>query len=50
MSLEKLISKCKKQDIKAQEELYRIYSGKLFALCLKYSNNYQQAEDNLQDG
>lgn len=50
MSLEKLIRKCKKQDIKAQEELYRIYSGKLFGLCLKYSNNYQQAEDNLQDG
>ncbi|HSP11304.1 MAG TPA: sigma-70 family RNA polymerase sigma factor [Salegentibacter sp.] len=50
MSLEKLILKCKKQDIKAQEELYRIYSGKLFGLCLKYSNNYQQAEDNLQDG
>ena len=50
MGLEKLIQKCKKQDIKAQEELYRIYSGKLFGLCLKYSNNYQQAEDNLQDG
>ena len=50
MSLEKLISNCKKQDIKAQEELYRLYSGKLFGLCLKYSANYQQAEDNLQDG
>ena len=50
MGLDKLIQKCKKQDIKAQEELYRLYAGKLFGLCLKYSNNYQQAEDNLQDG
>ncbi|WP_081208059.1 RNA polymerase sigma factor [Salegentibacter sediminis] len=50
MGLDKLIRKCKKQDIKAQEELYRLYAGKLFGLCLKYSNNYQQAQDNLQDG
>lgn len=50
MSLEKLIQKCQKQDIKAQEELYRLYAGKLFGLCLKYSADYHQAEDNLQDG
>jgi|TARA_R110002020_G_scaffold475490_2_gene710609 RNA polymerase sigma-70 factor (ECF subfamily) len=50
VSLEKLILQCKKQDIRAQEKLYRMYSGKLFGLCLKYSNNYQQAQDNLQDG
>jgi RNA polymerase sigma-70 factor (ECF subfamily) len=50
VSLEKLIHQCKQQDIRAQEKLYRLYSGKLFGLCLKYSNNYQQAEDNLQDG
>ncbi len=50
MGLEKLIHQCKKQDIKAQEELYRMYSGKLFGLCLKYSGSYQEAQDNLQDG
>lgn len=50
MSLKKLLHKCIQQDIKAQEELYRLYSGKLFTLCLKYSNNYQDAEDTLQDG
>lgn len=50
MSLNKLIINCRKQDRKAQEELYRIYSAKLFGLCLKYSENRQQAEDNLQDG
>lgn len=50
MSLNQLIHNCKKQDIKAQEQLYRLYANKLFAVCLKYSGSYQQAEDNLQDG
>ncbi len=27
-----------------------MYSGKLFAVCLKYSRNYTEAQDNLQDG
>ncbi|MDG1328442.1 MAG: sigma-70 family RNA polymerase sigma factor [Flavobacteriaceae bacterium] len=49
MTLEELISNCKKQDLKAQEELYKKFSGILFAVCLKYSPNYQEAEDNLQD-
>ena len=49
MGLKKLIRKCQKQDIKAQEELYRLFSSRLFAVCLKYSSSYQQAEDNLQD-
>lgn len=50
MSLKQLISQCKQQDRKAQEKLYREYSGKFFTLCLKYSANYEQAKDNLQDG
>lgn len=50
MSLEKLIDKCKKNDIKAQSEIYQLYAGKLFALSLKYSRNYQEAQDNLQNG
>ena len=49
MSLKKLIYLCKQQDIWAQEKLYRMYSGKLFTLCLKYSGSYEDAEDNLQD-
>lgn len=35
--------------MKAQEELYRLFAGKLFAVSLKYSRNYEEAEDNLQD-
>ncbi len=50
MSLEQLINECKKNDAKAQEQLYRLFSSKLFSICLKYSRNYAEAEDNLQDG
>jgi RNA polymerase sigma factor (sigma-70 family) len=50
LGIEQLIKKCKKQDIKAQEQLYKLYAHKLFPVCLKYSASYQQAEDNLQDG
>lgn len=50
MSLEQLIYDCKKNDIKAQEQLYRQYAPKMFSVCLKYSRNYAEAQDNLQDG
>ncbi len=50
MSLEQLIDDCKKNDIRAREQLYRLFYKKLFAVCLKYSRNYAEAEDNLQDG
>lgn len=50
MNLEKLISQCRKQDRKAQETIYRNYSGKLFMICLKYAGNYEEAKDILQDG
>ncbi len=49
MGLKKLIKKCKKQDTEAQGKLYTLYSGILFSLCLKYSKNNVEAEDNLQD-
>ena len=49
MSLDQLIENCKINDTKAQSELYKLFSSKLFAVCLKYSRNYAEAEDNLQD-
>lgn len=49
MTLDELIIQCKKQDAAAQGELYKQYSGVLFAICLRYSPNYTEAEDNLQD-
>ena len=49
MTLDELILKCKKQDATAQGELYKQYNRILFAICLRYSPNYTEAEDNLQD-
>lgn len=49
MSVEELVHKCKKGDRSAQELLYREYAGVLFGICLKYSRNKTEAEDNLHD-
>lgn len=49
MDLEELIYNCKKGERRAQAELYRRYSGILFGMCLKYSKNRTEAEDNLHD-
>lgn len=49
MGQEELILHCKKGDRMAQAQLYRTYSGVLYGICLKYSNNKTEAEDNLHD-
>lgn len=49
LTQEQLIINCKKQDAQAQGALYQKYSGVLFAICLRYSPNYVEAQDNLQD-
>lgn len=50
MSLSLLIQGCLEKNTKSQEQLYQLYASKLFSVCLKYSRNYAEAEDNLQDG
>jgi RNA polymerase sigma-70 factor (ECF subfamily) len=49
VSLNQLIENCIKRDAKAQGQLYKQYASKLFSLCLKYSRNYTEAEDNLHE-
>tara|TARA_R110002050_G_scaffold57711_4_gene129908 strand:+ start:881 stop:1414 length:534 start_codon:yes stop_codon:yes gene_type:complete len=49
LTLDELIKQCKKQNATAQGELYSKYNRVLFAICLRYSPNYTEAEDNLQD-
>src|SRR5690606_2972202 len=49
LDLEALIHNCKKGDRQAQAELYRKYSALLFGMCLKYSRNSTEVEDNLHD-
>jgi len=49
LSLQELIRDCKKKNASAQSQLYKLYASRLFSICLKYSKNYVEAEDNLQD-
>ncbi|MGB3152037.1 MAG: sigma-70 family RNA polymerase sigma factor [Maribacter sp.] len=49
MSQEELVYNCTKGDRKAQELLYREYASVLYGICLKYSRNKTEAEDNLHD-
>lgn len=49
MDIEQLINDCKKNDIKAQEQLYKQFAPKMFSVCLKYSRSYVEAQDHLQD-
>ena len=49
MSLDQLISNCKKKQPQAQTSLYKKYAPKLYGICVKYAPNYTEAEDILQD-
>ncbi len=46
---DKLLQECKKNNSHAQEQLYKLLAPKLFAVSLKYSRNYEEAQDNLQE-
>ncbi len=47
--LEKIIKSCIEGKRKAQEELYKLFSKKMYGVCLCYSKDYTQAEDVLQE-
>lgn len=49
-NLDKIVERCKKGDRKAGEQLYNMFSAKMFAICIQYSKSCEEAEDNLQDG
>ena len=48
--LKNIISECAKGNVQAQEKLYRMFSPKMFGVCLRYAKDRTEAEDNLQDG
>lgn len=50
MDIKQLILNCQKNEPKAQGQLYQLFSSKMFTICLKYSRNYEEAQDNLQEG
>ena len=48
--IDNIIKGCLKGDRKSQEQLYEMFSNRMFGLCLQYANNYDDACDILQDG
>lgn len=50
VSEETLIEKCRGNDSKAQASIYEKYSGKMFALCLRYIKEHSEAEDTMIQG
>lgn len=45
-----LIQNCINGDRYSQNKLYEHYAPKMFAVCMRYSKNKEEAEDILQDG
>ncbi|MFN8322994.1 MAG: RNA polymerase sigma factor [Chitinophagales bacterium] len=41
---------CAKGDRKFQQMLYNMFSAKMFSVCLRYANEYNSAQDLLQEG
>ena len=50
MNEAELVACCKRKEPSAQAELYRRYSGEMFALCIRYAGNRDTAQDLLHDG
>jgi len=48
--LEEIINKCLSKDRLAQERLFKLYYGKMMAVCLRYTNDRDTAQEILQDG
>ena len=48
--IKKIIKGCLAGDRRDQELLYRRYASKLYAVCLQYSGNDEEARDILQEG
>ena len=46
---QELVIGCKDRNRVAQKQLYDVFGGKLFAICLRYTKNRSDAEDVLQD-
>lgn len=45
-----LINGCIRGDRQMQQELYNRFAGKMYAVCLRYANNPDDAQDLLQEG
>ena len=50
MSEKELADRCRKGDRSALEELYKLYSGRMLSVCIRYCPDADNAQDMLQDG
>jgi RNA polymerase sigma-70 factor (ECF subfamily) len=48
--LDHILKDCVNGKRSAQEHLYKMYSAKMFGVCLRYCRNYEEAKDILQEG
>jgi RNA polymerase sigma-70 factor (ECF subfamily) len=48
--LKRIIDGCLKNDRRAQEELFRLYYGKMLSVCMRYTPDRDSAEEVLQEG
>lgn len=48
--LGKLIKECAAGKSRAQAQIYELFAPKMFGVCLRYSKDSTEAEDNLQEG
>lgn len=48
--LKNIIKDCASGKVRAQEKIYQMFAPKMFGVCLRYSRDRTEAEDNLQDG
>lgn len=49
MTEHELIQGCVREDRHCQQEVFRLYAGKMMAVCLRYARHRMEAEDILQD-
>jgi RNA polymerase sigma factor (sigma-70 family) len=48
--LNDIVKGCAEGKRQAQEDLYHMFAGKMYSVCLRYSRDQDEAKDNLQDG
>jgi len=48
--LDKIIKGCINADNSAREKLYKMFSSKLYGICLRYAKNVDDAKDIMQEG
>ena len=48
--LKNIINGCASGNARAQEQLYHKFAPQMFGVCLRYSKDQTEAEDNLQEG